>query len=504
VSDRTLSISGVVLAALVVSLLGVGPGQAAAIRWLQATDDREPWELALDLAQKDREPVMAFVYIGNSQLAQMMDDRTFRDKAVCDAARKFECVRVDALRPENRPLVDKLGLGGAAGTAGQQKYEGGVHDVPVQGHTFPVTIFISPDGVPEHMVYGFMIPEDFSVTMGQVLEVVQIREGLKKKPDDAPALARLGGLYVTLQRYEAAREPLEQAIKLDPTGAQGGGDGARLDLAVAMLAAGECDRGIALITEEMGLFPEGGLTCKAHYLLGGALLAAAETAQKQADRLTAQKDEKGVAEAREQAQAGRRQAEEAWRWFEARGGGKTPPCDGTEWSTYALGALEEMRTEIDFRTAEAIALSGDHKAAAVALREFVAAATAHLEELNRRNREKGAGSLREPARIFTATFLTGQELMAAQEYGEAVDHWRKFLDRYPLEPKGKPVVTPDTEVSCEGAYLLGECLLRMGKRNEALAQWKKIADPDGKKNPCAYTPSCARAAGAVEADAKWP
>ena len=125
VLDRTLSVSGAVLAALVVSLLGVGPGQAAAIRWLQATDDREPWELALDLAQKDREPVMAFVYIGNSQLAQMMDDRTFRDKAVCDAARKFECVRVDALRPENRPLVDKLGLGGAAGTAGQQKYEGG-------------------------------------------------------------------------------------------------------------------------------------------------------------------------------------------------------------------------------------------------------------------------------------------------------------------------------------------------------------------------------------------
>lgn len=486
------------LTSLALLILGCAVGRSD-VAWLQSVDDRQPWQLALDLAQKNRRPVMAFVYIRNSQLTDLMDGGTFTNKGVSEASKRFQCVRVEAFRPENRPFIDRYELGGV----GEVK----IHDEngQMEGRTFPVTVFISPTGEPEHMVYGFAIPQDFALMVNQVLEVVQLREALAKQADDPKSLARLGELYVALQRYEAGRGVLEQALRLDPDGKLGAGPGARLDLAVAVLAAGEYDRATALIAEEIARFPGSEVDCKAHYLLGGALLATADASRQQAERLAAEMDDRGAAQAREAAQLGRRQAEEAWRWFEGAPG-KRAPCADTEWSATALGCLADLRLEIAYQAAQEVVRRGDPKAAVKVLRDFAAQADADYADRVKKQ-PPGQKPLDEPARIIDALLTIGKQLMAAREYGEAVGHWRRFLDRYPTQPKGDPPkVTPDPEASCEAAFLMGECLFRLGKRSEALDLWRKLADAKNRANPCPYTPSAGPAAAAVEdpdGTAKW-
>jgi len=486
------------LACLAVLILGPAAGRTD-VAWLQSIDDRQPWQLALDLAQSKRRPVMAFVYMRNSQLTDMMDGQTFTSKDVSEASKRFQCVRVEAFRPENRAFIDRYQLRGAG------KVRIGDENGQMEGRTFPVTVFISPTGEPEHMVYGFAIPQDFALMMNQVLEVVQLREALAKQADDAKSLARLGELYVALQRYEAARGILEQALKLDPDGKVSAGPGVRLDLAVAVLDAGEYDRASALIAEAIARFPGSELDCKAHYLLGGALLATAEASQQQADRLAAQMDDRGAAQAREAAQLARRQAEEAWRWFEAAPG-RRAPCADTEWSANALGCLADLRLEIGFQVAQEVVRRGDPKVAVKVLRDFVGQADAEYADRVKKQ-PPGQKPLEEPACLMDALLLIGKQLMAAKDYGGALDHWRRFLDRYPTQPKGNPPrVTLDPEASCEATFLMGECLFRLGKRSEALNLWRRLADAEDRKNPCPYTPSAGPAAAAVQdpdGTAKW-
>jgi TolA-binding protein len=477
----------VVFAAALTLAACPGVGHAA-VRWLQAADDRQPWEFALDLAKRNRQPIMAFVYTANSPVTEIMQDQTFTSKQVSGLAPKFQCVLVDAGRPENRPFLARFGLGSVEARA-----EGAM----VEGHSFPVTVFISPDGVAEHMVYGGVIAEDLATVMTAVLGVMAEREALAKQPEDAGALARLGGRYVELQRYEAAREVLEQALKLDPE-AKKGTEAARLDLAIALLAPQQrdCDRAIGLITEYIGLYPEGELSCKAHYLLGGALLGAAEAHQDKADELAAQDKQTEAAQERQQAQLGRRQAEEAWRWFEATKERKAP-CEGTEWSTASLGALDELRTEIGYHGAEEVALSGAPKEAVKALRQFIADTEKAKAERDK-HLPAGVKPSPESLRVQEAWYLIGKELMEDKDYAQAAEHWRKFLDRYPVEPRPSATAKADPESSCDAAFLLGECLYRTGKRNDAMAIWKELSDTSAGRNPCAYTPAFGKSTGAVE------
>jgi tetratricopeptide (TPR) repeat protein len=417
-------------------LLGSGVGHAA-VRWLQSNDNREPWQLALELAQRNRQPIMAFVFIQNRQLTDLMDAQTFADAAVSEAANKsFQCVRVDAMRAENRPILQRYRVG-------RTQVEP-VEGAEVRGQALPVTIFIGPSGEAEHMVYGFVIPDDFVVLLQQALEVIQLREKLGTEEKDAAALARLGSLYVELQRYDVGRQALEKALKLDRDNKLGFGAPARLDLALALVSTRDFDGAIALISETIALFPESELKCKAHYMLGAVLLGDADRSETRAEELARQKDEAGAAQARERALLSRRQAEEAWRWFEAPGPNRKGPCDGTEWAGYALGALAELRAELDFAAADSAA----------------------------------------------------KALVGAGKFLEAADAYRAFEAKH-----------PGTNRACEAAYQIGDCLLRAGKRDDALKQWRSLTtvnQDDPKQNPCSRTPWRRQAAQALERNEKAP
>jgi TolA-binding protein len=451
-----------------------GTGLAHAVNWLKATDNRQPWELALDLAKRSREPVMAFVHVEGLQLTDTMDNLTFADEAVTAATKAFLCVRVEVFEPESGPFLDRYNLRRVNAEPGEELTVRG-------GHAYPVTVFISPSGAAEHMVYGFLMADAFVKVTEQAAEVIKLRGKLEDNPDDAPALGRLGGLYVELQRYGAGRDVLQKAIALDPDNAAGVREGALLDLALTVMAAEEYPLAVELLTSHAAQFPESDSRCKAQFLLGGALLAGAEATQLQIEQLP---PGDAAAAARERAQTSRQKAAEAWKWFEAEEG-QEAPCPDTEWSRYSLGALGALRMEIDFRVAENIGEGGKPREAVQAVREFIKQYRGN-EEI-----EGVAG------RIYDAELLLGKYLMAAGQFAEAANHWRGFIDRYPPKVIDDRLARPEFADTCEASFLLGECLLKLGKREQALKQWRTLASED-KKNPCRPTRWPADAARALE------
>ena len=414
-------------------------GAHADPKWLAASDARESWRAALDRAKDRREPIMAFVFVENQKLTLMMEERTFGDIDVDKALRDFLCVKVNAVDAENQTFLEAYGAGRKQ--INLQVEPGHENDLvvedPGRAQAYPITLFINPDGGLEHMVYGFVIPEDFAQMLGQVKAIMGLHERLRADEGDAKALGELGGLYVALQRFPAGRETLEKALAADADGKLGVGETALLDLAVAYLSEGQADEAMERIFQHLNTYPDSELRCKARFLLGGALLASVEPDRLAVEELTAQ----GKAAEAEQAAAhlleGQRQAEEAWAWFEGEKG--KAPCEGTEWSDYSLGALGELRAEMAYpgvsAEADALVAEGKIDAAVQQLRAFGT------------DKEKGH---------------------------------------------------PGTDRGCEALFRAGEILMKAGKREEALAQWRKLADPDPQTNPCAQSLWRAQAMGAMQ------
>jgi tetratricopeptide (TPR) repeat protein len=406
------------------------------VKWLLSPDDRPDWQAALDLVQRSQEPVMAFVCTGGEPLAANMEMQTFGHPEVDKALRGFVCVRANPLQGKDQPFVDKYGVGRRdMDLRVDPRYE---NDLQVEGPgrvlAYPVTLFLAPDGQLEHLVYGFVIPDDFLAVLQRVTEILQIRGQLAKNEADAGAWARLGGLYVELQRLPAGREALEKALALDADGKLGIGESVLLDLAIAYTAAGDAGQAVEVVRQHIRAYPDSEQRCKAQYLLGGALLASVEPDRLAVEELTGTGDAQGATEAGERLALGRRQAEEAWAWFE---GGANAPCAKTDWASYSLGALAELRAEM----------------ARDALDREV------------------------------------QRLLGEGKTDAAVEKLRAFAKEH-----------PGTDRGCEASFTAGEILLEAGKRAEALAQWERLADPDDKRNPCARTLWRGQAEGAVQAN----
>jgi tetratricopeptide (TPR) repeat protein len=522
-----------------------GAAARANIKWLLAADAREPWQAALDRAQRTREPIMAFVYVENQQLTVMMDGRTFGNLGVEKAVRDFLCVRVNALDARNRTFLDNYGVGRRDievnvtpipdPTAPKPKDSQPEYEV-AQGRNFayPVTLFISPDGALEHMVYGFVIADDFVHILEQVKEVMRLREGLRGKPDDASALAQLGGVYVDLQRYAAGKEALEKALALDPEDKLKLGETAWLDLGLVYMAEGGEKAG-EMIQRQIEAYPDSKLHCKAQFLLGGARLASVEPDRLAVEELRAQGKMKEAAQAQERLTAGRQKAEEAWSWFEGEAG--KAPCADTEWSEYALGGLGELRAEMAYGVVadevEGLVGEGKIEAAVERLRAFGT------------DREHGYEGT---DRGCEALFHAGEILFRADKRAEALAQWKKLADP---DPKANPcaqspwrgkamaevageenwdAVTKETdrlvaekkveeavqglrafasqyagtERACEARFRIGEVLFKAGQREEARLEWRRLAYPDPHVNPCAETPWPERAAKAADEIEKAP
>jgi len=438
---RFLRTGGVAL--VVTSLVQlVGAPAHAKVNWLFGADAREPWRAALDRTPQTREPIMAFVCIEHQQLTVLMEQQTFGRIDVDKALRDFLCVRVNALDGVNQPFLDAYGVGRKAVDLqvepGQEKLR---VDGPGRTQTYPVTLFINPDGELEHMVYGYAAPDDFVRVLEQVKSIMLAHEALRANANDARALAQLGGLYVELQRYAAGQQALTKALDLDKDDTLGVGETALLDLCIAHLAHEQGEEALQAVSRHIGAYPNSKLRCKAQFLLGGALLASVEPDRLAEESLRAEGKAAEAAAAAKRLLDGRMQAEEAWAWFVGPKG--QAPCEGTEWADYSLGALRELRAEIAHAPVadevEALLKEGKAEAAAERLRAFT-------------QDEKYAG----------------------------------------------------TDRGCEAAFRIGRVLMKAGKRAEALAQWKRLADPDPKANLCAASPWHDRAVLEAAAEEAWP
>jgi hypothetical protein len=203
------------------------------------------------------------------------------------------------------------------------------------------------------------------------------------------------------------------------------------------MSEGQGTKAVEVVSQHLGAYPDSALRCKAHFLLGGALLAAVEPDRVAVEELTAQGKMAEAADARGRFAVGQREAEEAWSWFEGEKG--KAPCEGTEWSDYSLGALGELRAEIAY-----------------------ADVSAEVDAL-----------------------------VAEGRIDAAVQRLRAFGTD---ETKGHP----GTDRGCEALFHAGEILMQAGKRQEALAQWRALTEADPAVNPCARTPWRAQAAGALQ------
>lgn len=424
--------------------LGLSARNYAQVKWLVALDAREPWRAALDRAARTREPVLAFVFLENQQLSVLMEEGTFADAAVEKATGDFLCVRVNANEARNRPFLEAYNVG-------RREFEVTITHIPGpdepppkdpnavyettkgRNFTYPVTLFINPDGELEHIVYGYARAEDFLHVMSQVKEIMRVHETLRDKPDDARSLAELGSLYVGLGRYGAGQQALERALAADQDGKQNVAETALLDLAIAYMAAERNEQAIEVIRRHVATYPESKERCKAQFLLGGALLASVEADRIKVEELAGQANTEEATAARQRLFEGRREAEKAWSWFEGPKG--QAPCEGTEWSEYSLGALKELRAEMGY-----------------------AAVSEQVEVL-----------------------------MAEGKVESAVQRLRAFAKEH-----------AGSDRACEALFRVGELLMKSGKREEALAQWRNLSNADPKANPCARTPWRAQADTALQ------
>lgn len=396
----------VIATALGLLVCSAGAGHAAGVKWLDAPGERPDWELAQERAKRTNEPVMAYVYVQNMSLCQMMEVQTFRSPVVGKLSEKFLCAKVDALELDNQRFMTHYGV------ARQQDDR---ETDRTRSSLYPQTLFLSPDGRLAHMVFGFVTPDEFATVMEQCLELIDVLEKLDEDAPDAGRLAKLGGLYVAFERYSEAREPLEQALELDADGTVGVAETALIDLAVCYIHASDATSAQELLRRHIDTYPMGELHCKAQYLLGASHLAIMFEAEVAAEELAESNDEAGAATARERAILARREAIVAWDYFEAEDG--KAPCGDPEceWSGYALGALVELR-----------------------------AADAYAGIEGKVNAAVEAGN-----------------------YMEAVKELRGFVKIKDLE---------GTDASCAAEYFIGECLLKAGKRDEALKQWNGLSN----------------------------
>jgi len=411
--------------ALAILLFSSALVSAAGVKWLPGQPARESWEVALNRAERTREPVMAFCYEEGRQLTAMMDAQTFADAEVGKTSEDFLCVRLDVFALASRPFLDMYDVGRKRAMADG---EGG--QVEIRHQTFPVTLFLTPDGGLAHIVYGYVIPSDLVTIMSQATEIVDLLAKLSDEPKDVPSLMRLGAMYVELQRYPAGREALELALSLDTDGEHRAAELALLDLSLTHMAAADAETATALIAQHAEAFPSSDMRCKAQYLMGGARLTAAHQAEQLADELAEAGDADGADVARRRAGINRKEAIDAWAWFE--GEHAKCPTDENDWELFSLSALFELRARDAYSPLEprieALIEAEDYNGAIAELRGFVA-----LKEY--KGTEASCG----------ADFLIGQCLMLAGKNDQAVTHWRNIMNRKPAESAenvGDPCGTP--------------------------------------------------------------
>lgn len=201
-------------AVAVLALLGL-----ALMHFAQA--DEPTWSsdlpAALTVAQTAHKPVLLVLGSEMCPWCDKLEKETLKDPAVVTALQGYAIVKVDV--GQNHALGSKYAREGV-----------------------PQTVILGDHEELLGQITGYVPPAVMLAQLKQgqdnyklLPEIATLETTLKGKPDDAPTLARLGGLYVSLEQYTKAEPLLKQALqqrdKLDPVVVAG----AELDTLIASL-----------------------------------------------------------------------------------------------------------------------------------------------------------------------------------------------------------------------------------------------------------------------------
>ena len=179
---RTAPVFGLLVIGVCASA-GLG---AEGISWHESLDD------ALAAAKENDKLVMVDFYAEWCDPCKMLEQETFPAPAVIEAARAYECTRVDVdQRPE---LAMRYGVMG-----------------------IPNILFLDQAGEPLHRSVGFYPPAPFADVLVTVAALGKQTAVLKERPDDPRANYDAAMAYLSLQRPDEARPLFEKVLETTRT-----------------------------------------------------------------------------------------------------------------------------------------------------------------------------------------------------------------------------------------------------------------------------------------------
>jgi thiol-disulfide isomerase/thioredoxin len=176
-----------VLGVLVIGVCASAGLGAEGISWHESLDD------ALAAAKKNDKLVLVDFYAEWCEPCKMLEHETFPAPAVIQAARAYECTRVDV--DQHPELAMRYGVTG-----------------------IPNILFLDRAGEPLHSSVGFYPPAPFADVLVTAAALGSRAAALKERPDDPRANYDAAMAYLSLQRTDEAQPLFENVLRTARTG----------------------------------------------------------------------------------------------------------------------------------------------------------------------------------------------------------------------------------------------------------------------------------------------
>jgi tetratricopeptide (TPR) repeat protein len=270
---------GIVAASLIAAVLLGGPVCAI-------TEDL-PWHGSFAAAEaasrESTKPILAVVYETEDSASQSLISMTLTHPEVIKELRNFELFAADFGDPAYESFCSRFKVGASDDPEGEIKLT--IHPV------LPILLYLDYNGYEYFRDIGYALPKltkrrgsgqdetnvadaaaaGFAGRMREIQELITAERRLAATPT-APEHARVGHMLCELQRFDRAREHLQEAMRLDAGNETGAYADAYLDLIILGIPA-DPDRAGQQLDDFKGRYPESGRLLEARYYQAVSYLA---------------------------------------------------------------------------------------------------------------------------------------------------------------------------------------------------------------------------------------